>query len=89
MLTGIYGVDMKEDENGKCIMTEINYGRFYTTSEFFARCGVNTPAVYLNTIKHGYFYAPSKVNSVPFDHKWVRTLDAEPVFVSGGGDTDE
>ena len=89
VLTGIYGVDMKEDENGKCIMTEINYGRFYTTSEFFARCGVNTPAVYLNILRHGYFYAPSKVNSVPFDHKWVRTLDAEPVFVSGGGDTDE
>jgi len=44
---GIYCVDLKEN-NFRFFPTEINVGRFFTTSNFFAQCGKNMPLAYLN-----------------------------------------
>lgn len=50
---GIYSVDLKENSSGQPIPTEINAGRFFTTSYFFAYAGqmfdvreANMPLIY-------------------------------------------
>jgi len=45
--TGIFCVDLKEDENGIPCVTEINTGRFFTTSNFFTLAGSNMPYYYI------------------------------------------
>jgi hypothetical protein len=45
--TGVFCVDMKEDSFGWPRITEINAGRFFTTSNFFANCGANMPDIYV------------------------------------------
>jgi carbamoyl-phosphate synthase large subunit len=45
--TGVFCVDLKDDAAGVPRPTEINCGRFFTTSEFFTRAGVNIPHLYV------------------------------------------
>ncbi|MDQ5820802.1 MAG: ATP-grasp domain-containing protein [Actinomycetota bacterium] len=45
--TGIFCADLKEDERGVPLLTEINAGRFFTTSNFFAVAGLNMPYEYV------------------------------------------
>jgi carbamoyl-phosphate synthase large subunit len=45
--TGVFCVDVKEDAEGAPRATEINCGRFFTTSHFFTAAGVNIPDVYV------------------------------------------
>ena len=40
---GVYCVDIKESADGTAKVTEINAGRFFTTSNFFAAAGCNMP----------------------------------------------
>ena len=42
---GVFMVDLREDVSGLPLVTEINAGRFGTTSLFFAQAGGNLPAV--------------------------------------------
>lgn len=42
---GVWMVDLRETLDGRPLVTEINAGRFGTTSEFFAQAGGNLPAV--------------------------------------------
>ena len=44
--TGVFCVDLKEDEGGR-LVTEINAGRFFTTSNFLAEAGANMPYSYV------------------------------------------
>jgi predicted ATP-grasp superfamily ATP-dependent carboligase len=44
---GVFCVDMKEGADGSPKVTEINPGRFFTTSNFFAHAGSNMPAMYI------------------------------------------
>ena len=45
--TGVFCVDLKEDEAGRPLVTEINAGRFFTTSNFLAEAGANMPYSYV------------------------------------------
>jgi hypothetical protein len=45
--TGVFCVDLKEDADGVPRPTEINCGRFFTTSYFFTAAGVNIPHLYV------------------------------------------
>jgi ATP-grasp in the biosynthetic pathway with Ter operon len=45
--TGVFCADLKEDANDRPRLTEINAGRFFTTSNFFAVAGVNMPHDYV------------------------------------------
>lgn len=45
--SGIFCVDLKEDKDGVPRPTEINCGRFFTTSYFFTAAGVNIPDYYV------------------------------------------
>lgn len=73
---GIYCIDMKTNFEGQIIPTEINYGRFFTTSYFFSALGVNTPLEYVNS----FFSLPSnsKINYLDENIYCIRGLDVEP-----------
>lgn len=44
---GIFCVDLKENKHGKPCVTEVNAGRFFTTSNFFSQAGMNMPHYYV------------------------------------------
>lgn len=78
--SGIYCVDLKRDVGGKVFPLEINYGRFFTTSDFFARLGTNTPSTYVNysiTQK----IDTKKIESIKDEFLWIRGLDKEPKLI--------
>lgn len=77
---GIFCVDLKENKNKIIIPMEINYGRFFTTSDFFGNLGINTPDVYINwkEIKE----SDIKINSLNDTFYWLRGLDKEPTLIS-------
>jgi carbamoyl-phosphate synthase large subunit len=78
---GIYCVDLKRDANGRVVPMEVNYGRFFTTSDFFATVGVNTPAALVEYAKTGRRNVA--IESVKDPYVWIRGLDKEPVLVLG------
>jgi predicted ATP-grasp superfamily ATP-dependent carboligase len=45
--SGVWSVDLKEDSEGIPRPTEVNCGRFFTTSYFFTAAGVNIPDLYV------------------------------------------
>lgn len=73
---GIYCVDLKEDKYGIPSVTEINVGRFFTTSIFMTMAGCNMPYIYLK-LAYGEAVASQQYNSVPKDLVWVRNIDME------------
>jgi carbamoyl-phosphate synthase large subunit len=73
---GVFCVDMKEDANGRPKVTEINPGRFFTTSNFFAHAGSNMPAMYLELGQTGQLrQKPPRLNPLPENLYWVRMID--------------
>lgn len=82
--TGIFCVDLKENSKGIPCVTEINAGRFFTTSNFFAEMGCNMPDYY---IKMGLGEAAPKVsayNALPAGFYWIRSVDSGPVIIKEG-----
>lgn len=79
--SGIYTVDLKENAKGIPCVTEINIGRFFTTSLFFATVGVNIPLAYVNAGLNLKTLKYKKYNCVPKDIYWIRTIDGGPVMV--------
>jgi biotin carboxylase len=73
---GIFCVDLKEDEAGWPLVTEINAGRFFTTSNFFAVAGSNMPDIYMS-LAYGDEIDPDlpPYDAVPADLYWVRQMD--------------
>ena len=81
---GIYGVDLKCDAKGHPRPTEINAGRFFTTSLFLAAAGCNLPYVYV-CLGLGRA-APSlpRYDAIPADLYWIRHIDCGQVLVREG-----
>lgn len=77
---GIYGVDMKESHRGQLIPTEVNYGRFYTTVDFFEAAGVNFPAQVARLFIDKTF--DYEIDRIKTPYHWIRGLDSEPKLVS-------
>lgn len=78
---GIYCVDMKEDFEGDPIPTEVNYGRFFTTSDFFAELGVNTPLEYVKSFTDKDYIPNYKINRLDPSYFWIRGLDKLPKLI--------
>jgi carbamoyl-phosphate synthase large subunit len=79
--TGIFSVDLREDVNGNPIPTEINCGRFFTTSFFLTRAGLNMPYLY---IKWAFGEAIPEVpatNALSEGLHWIRHIDCPTVLV--------
>lgn len=79
---GIFSVDLKENEKGEPIPTEINAGRFFTTSYFFAYAGqmfdlegTNMPLIYTKIGCGEEMYFDRTVNVLPEDLYWIRHID--------------
>lgn len=73
---GVFCIDMKMDYNANIKVTEINAGRFFTTSNFFAHAGLNMPAMYLELGTQGHLEdRPGRCDPLPDDLFWVRQTD--------------
>jgi carbamoyl-phosphate synthase large subunit len=79
---GVYCVDMKTAQDGQVKVTEINAGRFFTTSNFFAAAGVNMPEMLLRC---ALGERPARLGSslLPDDLYWIRMVDMGFVLVPG------
>jgi len=79
---GVFGVDMTYDDEGFPNPTEINIGRFFTTSYFFTRAGLNMPEMYCNiALEERFPELDRKINPLPDGLVWIRGMDAEPVLI--------
>lgn len=79
--TGIFCVDMKENDKGVPCITEINAGRFFTTSNFFAEAGSNMPYYYVKMAYEEDLPDLPKYNAVLKDLYWIRQMDMQQVMV--------
>ena len=73
---GIYCVDLKESSDQNIIPLEVNYGRFFTTSNFFAALGVNGPAQLLSLACS--YPVKKSVEIIKEEIYWTRGLDRHP-----------
>jgi hypothetical protein len=82
---GVFCVDMTYDRNGIPNPTEINIGRFFTTSYFFTKAGLNFPEIYCDVALEGRFPAlDRKINPLPDGLVWIRGMDVAPVLTTIG-----
>jgi biotin carboxylase len=79
---GAYCVDIKESDDGTAKVTEINAGRFFTTSNFFAAAGLNMPDM---LVRCAIGERPPRYGSSPLppDLFWIRMVDMGYVLVPG------
>jgi glutathione synthase/RimK-type ligase-like ATP-grasp enzyme len=79
---GVYCVDLKESADGHPKVTEINVGRFFTTSNFFAAAGLNMPDLLMRC---ALGEQPARRGSSPLEPNlyWVRMVDMGYVLVPG------
>lgn len=81
--TGVFCVDLKENKNGiPCIM-EINAGRFFTTSNFFAVAGCNMPYYYVRLAFDEKLPKIKKYNAIAENLYWIRMIDMGYKLVPG------
>lgn len=83
--TGIFCVDIKENKNRVPCVTEINAGRFFTTSINFSTAGLNMPYYYLLMGLGGKAALPElpKYNGIPAGWYWIRLTDMGYKLVKG------
>lgn len=81
---GVFCIDLKENHAGTPCVTEINAGRFFTTSNFFAHAGLNMPAMYLELGLTGELQdRPGLTDNLPDDLYWLRWIDCNFKLVDG------
>lgn len=79
---GAFCVDIKEDAVGNPRVTEVNAGRFFTTSNFFAHAGLNMPDLLVRCAL-GEHPARQPSSPLPADLYWIRMVDMGHVLVPG------
>jgi hypothetical protein len=80
---GVWSVDMTYDSDGVPNPTEINIGRFFTTSFFFTKLGLNMPYIYLKlAFDEELPEIEEKINPLPSGYTWIRGMDTEPVLTT-------
>jgi carbamoyl-phosphate synthase large subunit len=79
---GAYCVDLKEAADGRPRVTEINAGRFFTTSNFFAAAGLNMPDLLVRCAL-GEHPAPRGSSPLEPDLYWIRMVDMRSALVTG------
>ncbi|MCU0309244.1 MAG: hypothetical protein MUE51_16055 [Thermoleophilia bacterium] len=81
--SGVFCVDLKEDAAGVPWPTEINCGRFFTTSYFFTAAGVNIPDAYVRLAFGEPPWDAPPPRLEPGLH-WARHIDCPAVLVREG-----
>jgi len=79
---GVFCVDIKESAAGVPKVTEINAGRFFTTSNFFAAAGLNMPDMLMRCAM-GDAVPPVGSSPLPPNLYWIRMVDMGYVLVPG------
>lgn len=79
--TGIFCVDLKENKEGIPCPTEINAGRFFTTSFFFSYAGINMPYYYVKLAYNEKIPELPKYNALPSGLYWIRHMDSGPILL--------
>lgn len=71
---GVFCVDMKEDAFGQPRVTEVNAGRFFTTSNFFSQAGLNMPEM---SIRAALGQRLERLGTSPLEPNlyWIRMVD--------------
>ncbi len=84
---GVFSVDLKYSKNGLLIPTEINAGRFFTTSNFFSqaadRCQIpdaNMPLLVVKMALENYIPFYNQVNPLPENLYWIRHIDCPAIL---------
>ncbi len=79
---GAFCVDIKEAADASPRVTEINAGRFFTTSNFFAAAGLNMPDLLMRC---ALGERPERRDSSPLepDLYWIRMVDMGYALVRG------
>lgn len=81
---GIYVIDAKQNKKNTFCVTEVNPGRFFTTSLFYPTAGVNMPYIYVALALGLSIPQVKQYNSVKKDIYWIRVADGGPAMVSQG-----
>ena len=82
---GIFSVDLKEDREDIPRPTEINAGRFFTTSRFLAEGGCNMPYLFVKAgLKEEMEIETTPYNSIPAGLYWLRHIDCMTKLVEEG-----
>lgn len=81
--TGVFCVDLKENVDGIPCVTEINAGRFFTTSNFFAAAGSNMPLYYTKMAFGEALPDLPQYNPLREDVWWIRNMDMEYKLIEG------
>jgi len=79
---GVYCVDIKESSDATPKVTEINAGRFFTTSNFFAAAGLNMPDLVVRAAL-GESLVPVGSSPLEPDLYWIRMVDMGFALVPG------
>jgi biotin carboxylase len=72
---GVFCVDLREDEDGRPLVTEVNAGRFFTTSNFLASAGANMPYHYVRLALGEALEPLPRFDAVEAGLYWVRMVD--------------
>lgn len=78
---GVYVVDAKQNKNDIFCVTEVNPGRFFTTSLFYPTAGVNMPYIYVALGLGLPIPKVKQYNSLQENIYWIRIADGGPVMV--------
>lgn len=79
-ISGIMCIDLKENSNGVPCITEVNAGRFFTTSYFLTKAGCNMPHYYVKMAMGEEIPNIDKYNCIDKDIYWIRGMDNRPVM---------
>ncbi|HSX09847.1 MAG TPA: hypothetical protein VLF93_06855 [Candidatus Saccharimonadales bacterium] len=81
--TGIFCVDIKENEKGVPCVTEINAGRFFTTNNNFSTAGLNMPYYHVLLGMEETLPKLPQYNGIPANWYWIRMIDMGYKLVKG------
>lgn len=81
--SGVFCIDLKQNVNGIPCITEINAGRFFTTSNFLTEAGSNMPYYYVKLGYNEEMPQLPKYNAVPEGWYWIRVMDGGHKLVKG------
>jgi len=81
---GVFCVDLKENAEGSPCVTEVNVGRFFTTSNFFSKLGCNMPYLMVRLARGDSIPPVPQYDAVPPGFYWVRLMDGGPILVRDG-----
>lgn len=79
---GIVSVDFCYDFDGVPNPTEIQASRFYTSSFFMARAGLNLPHIMIKTAFGENQIIENKFSPLPENLMWIKYVDCEPVLTT-------